>query len=86
MNASTFFLGARCPATLRVVALPKRGVWSEVLPQGTRICCERGILWLTQNDDLRDYILRAGETWTTPQRGHVVVQALETASWSVEKP
>lgn len=44
------------------------------------IVCLRGVIWITQRSDLRDYVLKAGEAFIVTLPGTVVVQALEDAS------
>jgi len=55
------------------------------LDEGERICCTRGVVWLTQSGDGMDYLLRAGESFTARTRGHVVLQGMEDAQLCVEK-
>lgn len=59
------------------VELRRRGVEriTNATP-GTTIVCEKGILWLTQANDRRDYILFAGERFDKVQRGNVLVEAM----------
>ena len=71
---------ARCDPASRsphCVALRQRAVWSAPLNVGEGVCCERGIVWLTQSGDTRDYLLRAGECFTVTRRGRIVAQAME---------
>lgn len=48
----------------------------------TRIRCEQGTLWLTQDNDVRDIVLSAGEQFEPDRAGAVLVYALEAASFS----
>lgn len=41
-----------------------------------QIVCQRGRLWITQVDDDKDYILRAGERFVVTRPGLVLVQSL----------
>lgn len=43
------------------------------------IICQRGEIWITQERDLQDYVLTAGQMFLGTQRGRVIVQALEDA-------
>ncbi len=43
---------------------------------GQRVACVRGILWITQQDDPRDWILVAGESLSLDRTGTVLVNAL----------
>ena len=42
---------------------------------GTRVVCVAGELWITQDRDIRDHFLRAGETFELEVDGAVLVQA-----------
>ena len=44
------------------------------------IFCRRGEVWITQERDFQDYVLKAGEVFIVTQRGSVVVEALEDAA------
>lgn len=44
------------------------------------IYCLRGGLWITQEKDDRDYLLREGDAFIVPRSGKVMVQALGLAS------
>jgi hypothetical protein len=44
--------------------------------RGTRITCSRGMVWLTQEQDRRDHVLSAGETFVCDRAGVVLVNAL----------
>jgi hypothetical protein len=44
------------------------------------IICHRGVIWITQERDLHDYVLTAGEMFLVTLPGSVMVQALEDAS------
>lgn len=47
------------------------------------ILCTRGVLWVTQNGDQQDYLLRPGEKFVLLRSGMVLVQALkDSACWS----
>ena len=43
---------------------------------GTRVMCTKGTLWLTQQGDGHDHLLRAGQSFTLYQPGTVLVQGL----------
>ena len=88
MNAS-FSLGRAHPTRLcpssEPIALRTREVRSLTLDKGQRLCCTRGVVWLTQSGDAADYLLRAGESYTARTRGHVVVQGMNDAQFCVEE-
>jgi hypothetical protein len=43
------------------------------------ILCRQGIAWITQNRDLQDHVITAGEMFLISQPGTVIVQALGEA-------
>jgi len=43
---------------------------------GVRIDARAGTLWVTQDDDRRDVVLRFGESFTLYARGQAIVQAI----------
>jgi hypothetical protein len=49
------------------------------------ICC-RGVVWITQERDVGDYVLQEGEIFIVTLPGLVLVQALEPASVTVVTP
>ncbi len=61
------------------ISLESGAVWSLEPCRKQRLFCERGILWVTQTDDEKDYLLHAGESLTINEYSKVVVQALESA-------
>lgn len=44
------------------------------------IACVSGEIWVTQNCDLRDYVLAPGKILVVTQRGDVLIEALSKAS------
>lgn len=62
------------------VNLPQNAQKSLVVRGGSEIRCLEGMLWITQEDDLRDYILKAGDSFRTDRKGKVVLQALNHSS------
>jgi hypothetical protein len=47
---------------------------------GDAILVTQGTLWVTQEGDLQDYVLSAGERFIADRHGMVVVEALTDAS------
>jgi len=47
------------------------------------IVCLEGRLWITQERDVRDYEMRAGDMFIVTQPGLVLVQALEEACMQI---
>ena len=54
--------------------------------RGRVIICRRGVVWITQECDVVDYVLQEGEVFVVTLRGLVLVQALEPASVTVVTP
>ncbi|MEO5883643.1 MAG: DUF2917 domain-containing protein [Caldimonas sp.] len=48
-------------------------------PLGHRVECVSGTLWVTQDGDLRDIVLSAGESFAFDQRGGALISALDDA-------
>jgi len=64
------------------ISLAKHKVWSiEGDRRGDVISCLNGTLWITQQGDLKDYILYEGKDFWVTRRGEVVVQALESSQF-----
>jgi hypothetical protein len=64
--------------TVTEITLPKNKMWNlEGDRRGEVISCMSGILWITQEGDLKDYIVGAGRYFWVTKPGTVVVQALE---------
>lgn len=82
-------------------ALHNAGTWSAVQQQelgagrifrldGDQrwrvVRCQEGVIWITQERDLQDYVLSAGEMFIITHPGRVVVQALEDATIEITAP
>ncbi len=50
---------------------------------GDAISCTGGILWVTQDGDPDDYMVRKGETFVARHQGVVVVQALVKSTYHI---
>lgn len=44
------------------------------------IICQKGVVWITQERDLHDYVLSAGEMFLVTLPGRVMIQGLQDAS------
>jgi hypothetical protein len=53
---------------------------------GHAIVCDSGTVWVTQDGDPRDIILRAGESFTLDRSGPTLVQAFEPGAISITRP
>jgi hypothetical protein len=62
------------------ILLPENETLSiDPVPENLRIVCRSGRIWLTQSGDSRDFLLRAGESFSASQRGRIVLWALAAA-------
>jgi len=48
---------------------------------GTRLEARAGHLWITQDGELDDRVLEAGDSWTVPSDADVVVSAFRGDAW-----
>lgn len=46
---------------------------------GHKIVCESGLVWITQDGDLRDIVLSAGKSLIITTRGLTLINAIETS-------
>ena len=53
---------------------------------GHSVVCHSGSIWVTQDHDLRDVILRAGEAFTLDREGPALLQAFEPGAVSIREP
>jgi hypothetical protein len=52
--------------------------------KGKTLVCVEGSLWVTQEGDREDHILRAGERFPLTAKGRVVVSALRPGSYILD--
>jgi len=53
--------------------------------RGEVIQGQRGLLWITQQGDLNDYLIRAGERFWVTRPGVVLVQAVHDARFNCSR-
>ena len=56
-----------------------RGLRSVREDFDTLVTCTRGSVWVTLDDDVRDFVLEAGESFRVPARKRAVVYAFEVS-------
>jgi hypothetical protein len=54
--------------------------------KGTLLKVNQGVLWITQERDLRDYFVRAGQSFRMDRRGVTLVYALDDARFALSAP
>ncbi len=65
----------------------RRAVFSLTGPVGgATIACDAGTLWITQAGDFRDYVVRAGKTFTVPGEGSLAIQLFGHAGVTIRLP
>jgi len=64
------------PATL---LLAHRQVRSLEDPDGMRLACRQGTVWITIDGDSRDYVLERGQSFVVPPHARTLVYALADA-------
>lgn len=64
---------------LTATRLARRGLISLRDRVGEQIECLEGSLWITQEGDVRDVVLEAGNTFTLDRQGTAIVYALADA-------
>ena len=68
------------------VTLARGEIWSRrVHAAGSTLTCHEGWVWLTREGDARDYVLAAGDSVRLDKPGLVVVQALRTARFELQR-
>ena len=73
--------------TTNTLQLPRRSFHRALKTQpGTTVVCEQGILWLTQSEDYKDYLLKPGEKMVINNKTNVLIEALSTACVSIVSP
>jgi len=45
-----------------------------------KVHCQQGVVWITQSGNPTDFLLRAGESFTSINKGVVLTQALQKGS------
>ena len=63
--------------------LPHQAMFSVPQAAHVQIVCETGSLWITLDNDARDIILEAGQSFTSQQASRATVYALQATSLTV---
>ncbi len=50
---------------------------------GMELSCEKGILWVTQSGDIRDYLLAPGQNLVIKNQGSVLIEALREVEFKI---
>jgi hypothetical protein len=68
------------------IALEQRTLLRLQNGSGLTILCLKGMLWLTQQNDVRDIVLSVGESFTLDRRGLALIYALNSACATILGP
>ena len=73
----------RRTAAVQLKSLPMNGTLSVERPQGCRIQCVRGSVWITHIGDGRDVVVEAGTTFVGDREAPMFIQALAPTEFIV---
>jgi hypothetical protein len=69
-------MNTRTQTLPRDLQLQHKALYSLPDASSLAVTCEDGVLWLTVDGDPRDFVLEAGESFETEDRGRVLIYAL----------
>ena len=72
-----------CFETGTVITLPAREALTLPHVAGATLRVTRGVVWLTEEKDAHDIVLRAGDNWVVESNGDTVVEAQNDAVFCV---
>ncbi|MBC5764268.1 DUF2917 domain-containing protein [Ramlibacter albus] len=67
------------PMNRQLLNFGPRGLHALTESVDTLITCTRGSVWVTLDDDVRDYVLETGDTFRAPAGRRTVVYAFEVS-------
>lgn len=53
---------------------------------GMTVVCDKGIIWLTESNDLQDYALKPGHSVIIRKKGKVLIEAVDEANLHIIYP
>lgn len=65
------------------VSLAHQGMFSVADAAGLKMTCREGSLWITLDNDTRDIVLSAGESFLTTQHRRAIIYAIGPSSVSL---
>ena len=63
--------------------LPRSFYHAQIIDPGSTLICEKGILWLTQSNDINDYMLKPGDQLVMNKKTNILVEALSESRMSI---
>lgn len=92
LNPFAGFPALRLPGTSRqraswvvptphpVQTIDKGAILVVLKPAGKTVTCVRGSLWITQDGDMKDVVISAGDSYTLERPARMLVSGLEASS------
>jgi DUF2917 family protein len=68
------------------VSLDHQGLFDIADASGVTVRCDKGSVWLTLDNDPRDFVLEPGEVFQTDEHRHALVYALNAATITLRTP
>ena len=53
---------------------------------GMTVVCDKGVIWLTESNDLQDYALKPGHSVIIRKKGKVLIEAVDEANLHIIYP
>lgn len=66
------------------LSLAHQGLFSVADAAGLQMTCRHGSLWITLDNDTRDIVLSAGDSFLTTQHRRAIIYAMGPSSLSLE--
>jgi len=66
------------------VSLEHQGLFDIADAAGVNLRCEKGSVWITLDNDPRDYVLEPGQVFATQEHRHALVYALAPATFTLQ--
>jgi hypothetical protein len=71
-------------APVQETVLARRNLMRIERPQGQRVHCQAGCVWVTVDGDPRDWVLEGGDSFTPTSARRVIVYGLEASRVRIE--
>jgi hypothetical protein len=72
-------------ASVHEMVLARRDLMRIERPQGQRVRCQAGCVWVTVDGDPRDRVLEAGDSFTPTSARRVIVYGLEDSRVRIDQ-
>ena len=66
--------------------LLRRAIFTVPDAAGVQVNCREGAVWITLDNDTRDIVLEAGQSFTGDSHRRALISAIQTSDISVSKP